>query len=249
MYNIPSMPLDEALIEFGLQSQRSLLYSGLNVAGKQSNPVIGEMTEKQALKEMLRRTRLVGELTPRATVRLEPKQIVWPTQTYPRDSKNDERRADILETRDDVIRQLIAQGPDVLEDIEEAAGYAVFSSTGVNLVFVAAGGGRGVAHDNKTGRDFFMRMAKGGLGVGLGVKDFYGVFVFHERAALELFIDRGWDFSGEADAEAKSAKGGASVDGVVNGNAVSAYVLTDSAFTLQASLQGTKYWPYKRLNK
>ena len=162
-YNIPSMPLNEALIEFGLQSQRSVLYSGLKVTGKRSSPVVGEMTEQQALKAMLRRTRLVGELTPRAAIRLEPKKIVWPKQAYSRDSKNDKRRADILETRDDVIRQLIAQNPDALEDIEEAAGYAVFSSTGVNLVFVAAGGGRGVAHDNRTGEDIFMRMAMGGL--------------------------------------------------------------------------------------
>jgi lipid-binding SYLF domain-containing protein len=92
-------------------------------------------------------------------------------------------------------------------------------------------------------------MGSAGVGFGLGIKDFRGVFVFHNRDALNNFINTGWDFSGQADAAAKSGNKGdeASLSTtVVNG--VSLYQLTENGLALQATLQGTKYWKSKKLN-
>ena len=42
----------------------------------------------------------------------------------------------------------------------------------------------GVAHDNGTGKETYMRMFTAGVGIGLGVKDFRGIFIFSTQDAL-----------------------------------------------------------------
>jgi lipid-binding SYLF domain-containing protein len=92
-------------------------------------------------------------------------------------------------------------------------------------------------------------MGTAGFGIGLGVKDFRGVFIFHSRKALENFIEYGWDFSGQADAAAKSSdKGGEASIAATVVNGVSIYQLTENGLALQATLQGTKYWKSDKLN-
>ncbi len=149
----------------------------------------------------------------------------------------------------DVLANLYELKPETKKMIAGAEGYAVFSNVGINLVLFSAGGGRGVVIDNESGQRTFMDMGSAGIGVGLGIKDFRGVFIFHSRSALDRFVDYGWDFSGQADAAAKSGDKGVEENlaaTVVNG--VSLYQLTESGLALQATLQGTKYWKNKRLN-
>jgi len=160
-----------------------------------------------------------------------------------------EDRAEVLEMRDEVLAKLYKEEPHVKKKIKNAKGYAVFSNIGVNLIFLSAGGGSGVVHNNDTGKNTYMNMASAGVGIGLGVKDFSAVFVFHTQGALSSFIEDGWDFSGQADAAAKSGKKG--VEGSTAGtivNGVSIYQMTENGLALQATLQGTKYWPDDGLN-
>lgn len=163
---------------------------------------------------------------------------------------SDQKKRDkILNMKSEVLERLYKEKPSTQKEIAQAEGYAVFSNIGINLVLFSAGGGRGVVHDNKNGTNTFMNMGSAGLGIGLGVKDFRGVFVFHNRDALQNFVEYGWDFSGQADAAAKSGDKGdeASLSTtVVNG--VSLYQLTENGLALQATLQGTKYWKDRKLN-
>ena len=148
-----------------------------------------------------------------------------------------------------VLTRLYEEKPATREEVAKSVGYAVFSNIGINLVLFSAGGGQGVVHDNQTGENTYMNMGSAGLGIGLGIKDFRGVFVFHNRDAFDNFIRRGWDFSGQADIAAKSGDKGdeANISAtVVNG--VSLYQLTEAGLALQATLQGTKYWRSKKLN-
>jgi lipid-binding SYLF domain-containing protein len=108
--------------------------------------------------------------------------------------KADKRRAKIQETRVEVLEELYKEKPSTRKEIKGAVGYAVFSNIGVNVLLVSAGGGIGVVHDNQSGRDTYMKMGSAGVGVGLGIKDFRGVFIFHTRKALDRFIDTGWDW-------------------------------------------------------
>lgn len=161
---------------------------------------------------------------------------------------NDERRKDIRKMRDDVLQQLYKERPETRAKIKQAEGYAVFSNLGINIIFASVGGGRGVVVDKK-GQETFMRMGTVGLGIGLGLKDFRGVFIFWDKDKMDTFVDKGWDFSGQADAAAKSTDRGGEISmatTVLPG--VELFQLTKAGLALQATLQGTKYWKDDTLN-
>jgi len=159
----------------------------------------------------------------------------------------------IAETRKmeaETLARLYKENPDTRREIQEAVGYAVFSSGELAILWISAGYGHGVAHDNQTGKDIFMQMAKAGVGLGIGAKDFNTVFVFHDRKAFNDFVTTGIDLTGTADAAAKSGvKGGALSGGANILSGVRIYQLTDTGMLAQAMLQGTKYWRDKELNK
>ncbi|AOS43488.1 hypothetical protein Verru16b_00533 [Lacunisphaera limnophila] len=163
----------------------------------------------------------------------------------------DEQRAKIRETRDEVLKELYALNPGTKAKIKKAAGYAVFSNVGVNLVFASFAGGHGVvvAKGRIKDTETFMKMGSAGIGIGLGVKDFRAVFVFNDKAKLTAFVEKGWDFSGQADAAAKSGEKGGAAAGAGNiVEGVEVYQITKNGLALQATLQGTKYWQDKDLN-
>ncbi len=161
----------------------------------------------------------------------------------------EEDRQEIREMRSEVLAQLYKNNPEAEELIKDSEGYAVFNNGGVNLIFLSAGSGKGVAHDNKSGKDTFMRMATGGVGIGLGIKDYRAVIVFHKRSMFDQFVDKGWDLSGQADAAATiDDQGGEAnaADSVLGG--ITVYQMTEKGLALQATLQGTKYWKVDKWN-
>ena len=160
-----------------------------------------------------------------------------------------EKREKVLTMREEVLSELFKERPQARAEIDDAEGYAVFSNIGVQIFLLGAGGGRGVVRDIKSGQDTFMKMATASVGIGLGIKDFRAVFIFHSRDALDNFIEHGWDFTGEADAAARSGdKGGEIGEAASVRKKVSVYQFTDGGLMLQASLHGTKYWQDKKLN-
>lgn len=163
----------------------------------------------------------------------------------------DTQRAEIREMRDKVLTDLYKIKPELKSRISKAKGYAVFTNVGVNIVFASFAGGHGIVVKNGLIKDSetFMKMGSAGIGLGLGVKDFRAVFVFITKDALDAFVDKGWDFSGQADAAAKSDRKGDAISG--SGSAMPGteiYQITKNGLALQATLQGTKYWKDKELN-
>ncbi len=163
----------------------------------------------------------------------------------------DQERAKIRDMRDDVLKELYQRRPDLKSRLSQAEGYAVFSNVGVNLIFASFAGGSGIVVTQGAFKDAetFMKMGSAGIGLGLGVKDFRAVFVFTEKDKLQAFIAKGWDFSGQADAAAKSDDKGAAAAGsgsILPG--VEVYQLTKNGLALLATLQGTKYWKDRELN-
>lgn len=161
----------------------------------------------------------------------------------------DEQRNEIRKMRKETLAQLYKVHPAAKASIQKAAGYAVFSNVGVNLIFFSAAGGSGVAHDNRSGKDIYMKMISGGIGLGLSVKDFRGVFVFANHDAFKQFVESGWEASAQADAAAKSGeKGGAAAGAITVAPGVDLYQLTENGLALQATIQGTKYYQDDDLN-
>lgn len=154
-----------------------------------------------------------------------------------------EKRRTVLKMRSDTLAKLYKIHPFARTQIRKAAGYGVFSNVGINLFLVSTASGWGVVRDCNGGKDTYMKMYSAGIGPGLGVKDFRGVFVFTSRAALRNFIDDGWDASAQADAVAKSDdKGGAWAGAVDVAPGIKLYQITQHGLALQATIQGTKFW-------
>jgi len=160
----------------------------------------------------------------------------------------EERRVAIQDMRNEVLNELYTIKPDTRVQIGSASGYAVFSNANINLILASFGGGIGVVHNNQSGNDTYMRMGEVGLGVGAGVKDFRAVFVFHDDAALDRFLDVGISVGGQADAAAKAGDLGAAVGGEAVVDNVTVYQLTQSGLALQATVKGTRYWQDSNLN-
>jgi lipid-binding SYLF domain-containing protein len=160
-----------------------------------------------------------------------------------------DKRANVQKMRADTLAKLYQTEPSSREHVANAVGYGVFSNVGVNLILLSAGGGWGVVHDNRSGRDTYMNMGTGGIGLGLGVKDFRGVFVFTSPGALDQFVTGGWDGSAQADAAAvATGKGGAWAGAVDVAPGIKLYQMTENGLALQATVQGTKYWKDDELN-
>jgi lipid-binding SYLF domain-containing protein len=159
------------------------------------------------------------------------------------------QRDSVLKMRDATLSRLYAARPDTRQEIQNADGYAVFSSGSLALFYVGGGYGHGVAHDNRTGRDTFMQMAELGIGLGLGAKDARTIFVFHNADAFHDFSTTGLDLSGKADLAAKVDQKGAAVGGAADVlPGVRVYQLTKTGLMAQAMVQGTKYWVDNDLN-
>lgn len=161
---------------------------------------------------------------------------------------NADKKNEILKMRNQVLEQLYQSKPDTQAQVNAAAGYAVFSNANLNLFVVSAGTGYGVVTNNGTGMITYMNMAEGGVGLGLGAKDYRIVMVFHNSAAIDHFINSGWTFGGNADATAKAAKKGISAQGEAYFGDVTVYTFTESGLALQATIKGTRFWKDSELN-
>ncbi len=161
----------------------------------------------------------------------------------------DKERKELREERSVALEKLYSERPGSRDEIKSAKGYAVFSSIGINLFLVSTESGGGILHDNRNGKDTYMKMFSAGGGIGMGVKDFSVVFIFHTDRAMEDFQTSGWDFSGKADASAESGDKGMGAEAaltVVPGTTI--YQMTAAGLALQATLQGTKFWADEDLN-
>ena len=148
-----------------------------------------------------------------------------------------------------VLKDLYKYAPEAKKYLATSYGYATFENIGVNLVVLSAEGGKGLAHNNKTGKDTYMNMASGGVGLGLGVKDFRIVFLFENKKVYDNFINNGWEANAQADAAAKAdKKGGALNAAIAVASGMRIYKLTKNGLALQATIQGTKYWKDGDLN-
>ncbi|HUS74092.1 MAG TPA: YSC84-related protein [Sedimentisphaerales bacterium] len=160
-----------------------------------------------------------------------------------------ERKQLVGNMETETIERLYREQPSTKDKIRKAAGYGVFSNANVNLILASAGGGYGVVIDNSTGKRTYMKMALGGIGLGLGVKDYRQVLIFKSKQSLKKFTESGWEFGGHADAAAKSGESGGelSSEGAIGAD-IEAYSITESGLAIQATVTGAKYWKDDDLN-
>jgi len=160
-----------------------------------------------------------------------------------------EKRQVVTDMEKETLERLYKESPGTKEKIEKAAGYGTFSNANVNLIIASAGSGYGSVVDNSTGERTYMKMALGGVGLGLGVKDYRVVMIFKDKTTLDKFVESGWDVGAHVDAAAKAGESGGEVSGEGDiRSGVEVYSMTEAGLALQATVAGTKYWKDKKLN-
>ena len=163
---------------------------------------------------------------------------------------NEEKREKTRKMSAEALQDLYKLEPTSQAAIQKAAGYAVFDNMGVNVLLLSTARGSGLAVNNKTKQETFMKMGSVGAGLGMGVKDYVVVFVFGNDKALAQFLDSGWSGSGQADAAAKAGEKGGAYSGAAEvAPGVWVYQITKNGLALQLTLQGTKYYKDDDLNK
>ena len=161
----------------------------------------------------------------------------------------DAERDEIRGMSQKVLNKLYAVQPGARKMIEGSAGYAVFSNFGTKILVVGGGAGKGLAVNRRTGAETFMKMVELQTGLGFGVKKFALVWVFGNQAALDRFVNSGWEFGGQASAAARYQGEGAAMLGALSVSpGVWLYQLTDDGLALELTVKGTKYYKDDDLN-
>ena len=160
-----------------------------------------------------------------------------------------DKRAAIRKESQATLAKLYKAKPGAKAALAKAAGYAAFDNFGMNLFVVSTASGKGIVVDKASKKETYMKMVSGGVGLGLGAKDFRVVFVFENKKALNDFINSGWDADAHAEASAKSGQKGGAYEGAFSlAPGVWVYQLTETGLAVQATLQGTKYYKDNDLN-
>jgi len=149
----------------------------------------------------------------------------------------------------DTLQRLYRAEPKTKLAIKRAYGYAVFSDLGVKILFGGTGNGKGVAIDNRTKHETYMKMVELQAGLGVGVDKFRVVFVFDNQRAFDGFVNSGWEFGGQSTLAAKAGdNGGAMAGAVAVADGIWMYQLTDTGLAVDISATGTKYYKDDDLN-
>src|ERR1700757_1452992 len=85
--------------------------------------------------------------------------LVYFLPVQARAESTSEQIAAIHKMEDNTLARLYKENPDARRDIKNSVGYAVFSSGELAVLWVSAGYGHGIAHNNQNGKDTYMKMA------------------------------------------------------------------------------------------
>ena len=165
------------------------------------------------------------------------------------DPKIAKKQQEIRKMAKETLHALYKADPPAKAAVEKAAGYAVFSNLGVKILVAGSGNGRGLAVNNSTKKQTFMKMLEVQAGFGMGVKKFRVIFVFTTEKAMDGFINSGWEFGGQATAAAKNGDKGGGLAGAASvSDGVWMYQMTDKGLAVELTGKGTKYYKDDDLN-
>ena len=164
-------------------------------------------------------------------------------------SDKEQQQDSVRDMANKTLSQLYAKHPVAKDAIAKASGYAVFSDFGFKFMFLGGAGGSGVAVNNATKQETFMKMAEFQPGLGFGAAKFRLVFIFETLEAFNSFVTSGWEAGANAMASAKTkAEGGALAGAVTVSKGVQMFQLNDEGAIVGVSITAAKYYKDKELN-
>ena len=160
-----------------------------------------------------------------------------------------EKRDSLRKMSNETLHTLYNLEPSSRASIEGAAGYAVFSISDIKFAFFGGGAGKGLAVNNRTQEQVFMKTSEASVGFGLGIKKYNVVFVFGNEKAFADFGKEGWQIGGQATAAATDSVNGGSMQGAVSvAPGVWMYQMTDKGLEASITLRGIRYYKDSGLN-
>ncbi len=164
-------------------------------------------------------------------------------------SEKEEHRDSVRAMASKTLADLDKTNPEARRAVDDAAGYAVFSDIGLKIGYMGSAKGGGIAVNNATKQETFMKMFELQPGMGLGVEKYRVVFVFETPAAFQSFVTSGKELGANAMAAAKNkTKGGAMAGAVTVSEGVTMFQVDTQGAMVGISLTGAKFYKDKELN-
>lgn len=158
------------------------------------------------------------------------------------------KRAATLKMGESGLAAFYKQNPAAKKEIEAAPGYAVVSTTNVNVVLLVVARGEGVLYDKRRKEPVFLQSFKTGEGLGAGYQDQYQIIVFKTTSAIDQFLLTSIDGQrGGLDVDANFSAGSGGTIRSLNPN-ITFYTVGLSGYDLQANYGGTLYLVDEQLN-
>jgi lipid-binding SYLF domain-containing protein len=164
-------------------------------------------------------------------------------------SEKEEKRDSVRAMASRTLASLEKKNPEAGTAISNAAGYAVFSDVGLKIVYFGTAKGGGIAVNNKTKQETFMKMFELQPGLGIGAEKYHVVFVFETPEAFHSFVTTGRELGADAMAAAKNkTKGGALAGAVTLSKDVYMFQVDTEGAIVGVSITGAKFYKDKELN-
>jgi lipid-binding SYLF domain-containing protein len=165
-------------------------------------------------------------------------------------SKKAEEQDSVRAMANQTLAALYKKNPGAQAEItKNAAGYAVFSDFGFKVLFMGGAKGKGIAVNNETKKETFMKMAELQPGLGVGAEKYRVVFVFDTPAAFNSFVNSGWEAGANTMAAAKTkTRGGALAGAVSVSKGVHMFQVDTEGAIIGVSITGAKFYKDKELN-
>ena len=167
----------------------------------------------------------------------------------PKGETPEQKRDFVQQMKKETLAELYVKKPFAKDLIKNSVGYGVFSNFNTQILIVGSGNGYGVVTDNSNGDEIYMRMAEGGVGLGVALKDFREVIIFNNKEVFYQFVTDGWNYGAQGDAAFKYEDTGGATGGEVPLNSdVVIIQMTKDGIALRATLGASKYWIDEELN-
>ncbi len=158
-------------------------------------------------------------------------------------------RQEVQAAAQQALSALYAVAPNARRSIESAAGYAAFSTFGMKLMVAGGTSGKGMAVNQRTRAQTYMKMLQVQGGLGFGINQNQLIFVFTNDQALANFINQGWEFGGQANVSAMAGGEGEMFSGAAAiSPGVYLYQITETGLSATLTVSGTKFFIDPDLN-
>ena len=158
------------------------------------------------------------------------------------------KQAEVVKSTQAAMERFYKEKPELKAAVAKAPGYGIFTTYGVSFL-IGGSGGTGLVHDNGTKKDIFMKVGGASAGLQLGASQTELLIVFKTAAAMNKFIESGWEASGAVTASAGAS--GATAGGGKGSSAMedaNTYTITKTGLEVGLAGGASKFWKDTDLN-